>query len=214
MAKTSRSNSYLYAHKVPPMLLVWLYVSLPLVLWDTSYVFLRPHSMPGGKYHSPIWKLYALYGTVDYVYGWPAYDSHVGFTAAQASLNVVETAMYFFYLAAIYVNGSGNFFQTRDVKSFFLGEERNSVSGPGVASGVLYLFSAAIMTLSKTVLYCKCDLPPWISREFKPLINCSMPSANLFYLQGSMNTSRDLPTLGTTPRTILSCCGLFPTDSG
>jgi hypothetical protein len=111
--------------------------------------------MPGGKFHSPIWKLYALYGTVDYVYGWPAWNGHVGFTAAQASLNAVETAMYIYYFVAIYRNASGNLLTTRSMKAFFLGDDDNSVRGPGVAKAVLYLFSAAVMTLSKTVLYCE-----------------------------------------------------------
>jgi hypothetical protein len=61
-AKSSSSASHLYVHKVPPLLMIWLYVSLPLVVWDTSYIALRPHSMPGGKLHSPIWTPYALYG--------------------------------------------------------------------------------------------------------------------------------------------------------
>jgi hypothetical protein len=42
--------------------------------------------MPGGKFHSPIWTPYALYGTVDYMYGWPAWNAGIGFTAAQGSL--------------------------------------------------------------------------------------------------------------------------------
>ncbi len=140
------------------MLVIWLYVSLPLVLWDTSYIALRPHSMPGGKFHSPIWKLYALYGTVDYVYGWPAWDGHVGFTAAQASLNAVETIMYVYYLIAVWKNASGNLLKAQNIKGFLLGEEQNSVRGPGVAKAVLYLFSASVMTVSKTVLYCESSL--------------------------------------------------------
>lgn len=114
--------------------------------------------MPGGKYHEPIWKLYAIYGTVDYIYGWPAFNNHVGFTAAQASLNVVETVMYIYYAIVIYKNSTRSLLSARDMKGFFLGEEDKSVRGPGVAKGVLYLFSAAVMTLSKTVLYCKLPL--------------------------------------------------------
>jgi hypothetical protein len=154
-AKSVPSTSHLYSHTVPPLLMIWLFVSLPLVVWDTSYIALRPHSMPGGKFHSPIWKLYALYGTVDYVYGWPAFNGHVGFTAAQAALNTIETAFYIYYLVVMYRNTSGSLLKARDLRGFFLGEETNSVRGPGVAQAVLYLFSASVMTLSKTVLYCE-----------------------------------------------------------
>ncbi|OCT53831.1 hypothetical protein CLCR_10635 [Cladophialophora carrionii] len=175
-SKTPTPSIHLYSHKVPPLLVIWLYVSLPLVIWDTGYIALRPHSMPGGKFHSPIWKLYALYGTVDYVYGWPAWNGHVGFTAAQASLNAVETAMYIYYFIAIYRNASGNLLATRSIQSFFLGEDENSVRGPGVAKAVLYLFSAAVMTFSKTVLY-------WLNEYFSGFANIGHNSAyNLVFL--------------------------------
>jgi hypothetical protein len=60
-----------YTHSPPIPLLAWLVVSLPLVGWDTLYVLFRPHTMPGGKFHSPFWTPYALYGTVDYVRSMP-----------------------------------------------------------------------------------------------------------------------------------------------
>lgn len=72
-----------HTHTPPLPLLAWLVLSLPLVAWDTLYVLLRPHTMPGGKFHSPFWTPYALYGTVDYMYGWPAWNNHNGFTAAK-----------------------------------------------------------------------------------------------------------------------------------
>lgn len=112
--------------------------------------------MPGGKYHLPVWKLYALYGTVDYVYGWPAWESRSGFTAAQASLNVVETAMYIYYLIVIWQSPAKDLYAFRDVETLFLGNRQKTVSGPGIAKAVLVLFSATVMTISKTVLYCKC----------------------------------------------------------
>ncbi|EHY54566.1 hypothetical protein HRR83_004313 [Exophiala dermatitidis] len=160
-ASASR-NAYL--HKPPPLMIVWLCVSLPLVLWDTGYIFCRPYSMPGGSLHWPLWTPYALYGTVDYIYGWPAWNGHVGFTAAQASLNTVETLMYFYYLNAVFRNARSGMFSFRDIRGFFLGEEHRAVRGPGVAKAVVVLFSAAVMTLSKTVLY-------WLNEYFSGFAN-------------------------------------------
>ncbi len=144
-----------YSHKIPPLLIIWLFVSLPLVIWDTTYIALRPHSMPGGWLHSPLWVPYALYGTVDYVYGWPAWNGHVGFTAAQASLNAVETVMCIYYLAIVLSNGAHDLFTSQTLNGFFKGEGAKAVRGAGVSRAVVVLFSATVMTLSKTVLYCK-----------------------------------------------------------
>lgn len=127
-------------------------------------MLLRPHTMPGGKLHSPIWTLYALYGTVDYIYGWPAWDNHVGFSAAQASLNALETIMYIYYLTVVIKSGAEKYFRAQSIDEFFLGSSENTVSGPGVARAVLMLFSTAVMTLSKTVLYCEQPLTAFPER--------------------------------------------------
>lgn len=111
--------------------------------------------MPGGKYHAPLWKPYALYGRVDYVYGWPAWDSHSGFTAAQASLNVVETLMYLYYVAAVWRSEAKGLYGFADAGILFFGNHEKVVAGPGLAKAALVLFSALVMTISKTVLYCE-----------------------------------------------------------
>ncbi|KAF3343665.1 hypothetical protein VdG2_07723 [Verticillium dahliae VDG2] len=90
-----------WSHRPSNLTLAWLAISLPLVAWDTGYVMLRPHSMPGGAWHAPLWTPYELYGRIDGVYGIKAYEAGDGFTAAQAFLNIVETLMYLAYLAAV-----------------------------------------------------------------------------------------------------------------
>ena len=113
--------------------------------------------MPGGKFHSPFWTPYALYGTVDYMYGWPAWNNHNGFTAAQGTLNLLESIMYCWYL---YVVGS------QVVEWSYEGLRTLEVKGKGVNLAVLIGFSGAVMTVSKTLLYCKypcgnsCKNPP------------------------------------------------------
>lgn len=128
--------------------LFWMAVSLPLVIWDSVYVLGRPHTMEGGWLHWPLWVPYRLYGEVDHVYGWKAVRDRNGFTAAQGSLNVVETVLYLAYvwlaltrarpLAATATAGRA---------------PRRVLVGRPAAAAVLLAFSAAVMTLSKTVLY-------------------------------------------------------------
>jgi hypothetical protein len=115
--------------------------------------------MPGGRLHSPIWTPYALYGTVDYIYGWPAWNDGVGFTAAQSAMNVMETLMYGYYLytLASVARGTG-WYKVWD-KSFW--SEDIVAKGPGLGLAVLMSFSGAVMTVSKTILYC--TLPPLTS---------------------------------------------------
>lgn len=63
--------------------------------------------------------------------------------------------MYIYYLTVIRKNGAKGVPSCRDMREFFLGANDKAISGPGVAAAVLVLFSAAVMTLSKTVLYCE-----------------------------------------------------------
>ncbi|PHH80746.1 hypothetical protein CDD82_1537 [Ophiocordyceps australis] len=126
-----------WQHRPTRATLAWLAISLPLVAWDTGYVLLRPHSMAGGWLHWPLWVPYTLYGEVDHVYGWKAWEARNGFTGAQAFLNLVETVLYLGYLwLALRVVQDG-------------GKGSGRMAGLAVLLG----FSAAVMTLSKTVLY-------------------------------------------------------------
>jgi hypothetical protein len=132
-------------------LLLWLLASLPLVVWDTGYVVLRPHSMPGGALHAPVWTPYALYGTIDYIYGWPAWNAGVGFTAAQGTLNAIEVAMCLFYLGVVWMARTPREAGWRA----WLVEGKVKARGSMVATAVVVIWASMVMTISKTVLYCE-----------------------------------------------------------
>lgn len=138
-SSTKSAARPVWSHTPTRLTLLWLAVSLVLVAWDTSYVLLRPHTMEGGFLHEPLWAPYKLYGTVDHVYGWKAWDAGNGFTGAQSAMNVVESLMYGAYLWL--------WRQGRD--------ERGAVSGREGGLAVLLGWAAAVMTVSKTTLYCE-----------------------------------------------------------
>jgi len=154
----SRSRKANWAHTPSNLTIIWLLVSLPLVIWDTGYVLLRPYSMPGGSLHWPLWTPYDLYGKVDYIYGWKAFNEHNGFTSAQGTLNVVETLMYLYYLFVLYTHGRQSSAAGRGAPrpstAGFLGQQRY-VEGRNGILAVLVGYTAAVMTVSKTVLYCE-----------------------------------------------------------
>ncbi|TVY37916.1 hypothetical protein LOCC1_G006722 [Lachnellula occidentalis] len=164
-SRQSRSNGK-WAHTPSNITIAWLLISLPLVAWDTGYVLLRPHSMPGGYLHW-LWAPYELYGRVDYIYGWKAFNSRNGFTGAQGSLNVVESLMYAYYLYILYTSGKQVAARGRGAPKTaiagFWGEQRR-VEGTNGVLAVLVGYSAALMTFSKTVLY-------WLSEYFSGFDN-------------------------------------------
>jgi hypothetical protein len=148
-----------WCHTASNITILWLVVSLPLVLWDSLYILLRPHTMAGGALQWPIWKPYEIYAAIDYVYGWPGWESNDGFGGAQGALNAVETVLYGLYVMIIYYHsvpaptGTG-----LDVKSEGLGallSGGRKVPGKNGNRALLIGFTAAVMTLSKTVLYCR-----------------------------------------------------------
>lgn len=114
--------------------------------------------MPGGRLHSPIWTPYALYGTVDYMYGWPAWNDGVGFTAAQGSLNALESIMYLYYVYVLATQGAETGWWKFWDNKFW--SNNTAVQGEGLALATLVCFSGAVMTVSKTLLYCKSNPLP------------------------------------------------------
>jgi hypothetical protein len=113
--------------------------------------------MPGGSLHWPLYVPYELYGRVDYIYGWKAFNEHNGFTSAQGMLNIIESLMYMYYLYILYAYGKPSAKQGRGAPkpstAGFLGQQR-VVDGKMAGVAVLVAYSAALMTVSKTVLYC------------------------------------------------------------
>ncbi|KAF2502397.1 hypothetical protein BU16DRAFT_7248 [Lophium mytilinum] len=152
----SPSSSPLWVHTASNLTVAWILVSLPLVIWDALYCILRPHTMAGGALQWPIWKPYELYASIDYVYGWPAWEARDGFTAAQAWLNIAETIGYGLYLMIIYDHGAsaagGRGVQLgKGVEGWFAGGRK--VEGRPASRAVVIAFAASVMTASKTVLY-------------------------------------------------------------
>ncbi|KAM3515285.1 hypothetical protein MY11210_001026 [Beauveria gryllotalpidicola] len=150
LAKPSPATTRGWSHAPDAPTIFWLGVSLPLVIWDTAYVLGRPHTMEHGWLHWPLWSPYKLYGEIDHVYGWKAFHAKSGFTAAQGALNAVETVMYLayawaFFAKAVVDGGAGGVHGG--------GGGKRAVTGRRGAQVVLIGFSAAVMTLSKTILY-------------------------------------------------------------
>ena len=117
--------------------------------------------MPGGKLHYPFWVPYELYGKVDLVYSPAAYHARNGWTGAQGLINVVETLAYFVYLYIVYAYGEQDNVQGRGAPDKnIMGRlqalsESRTLSGKPAAIAVMLCYSTALVTFSKTVLYCK-----------------------------------------------------------
>ncbi|KZP32135.1 hypothetical protein FIBSPDRAFT_849117, partial [Athelia psychrophila] len=97
----------------------------PVILWDTSYLFMRPRSMVGGDLYW-IWKPYEIYQEISYIYGVKALIEGDGFLNAQSFLNIIETSFNTLYLYCAHISWTG---------------------------APLIGFGTAVMTLCKTMLY-------------------------------------------------------------
>ncbi|KAG0646752.1 hypothetical protein D0Z07_6357 [Hyphodiscus hymeniophilus] len=163
----SHARAGRWAHTPSNLAIGWLLLSLPLVTWDTGYVLLRPHTMPGGKLQWPLYIPYELYGRVDYIYGWKAFNENNGFTSAQGMLNILETLMYVYYLYILFAFGKQSTKAGRGAPKpstvGFLGQQC-AVEGQAGALAVLVGYSAAVMTVSKTVLY-------WLNEYYSGFAN-------------------------------------------
>ena len=105
---------------------------------------------------------YALYGKVDKIYGVEAWEQRNGFTAAQGSLNVVETVGYLAYLWVVWQYGTGS---GAGAGRGVWGKGLRSLGFDGAVGGgwggvaCLAGYSLSIATLAKTVLYGELSFP-------------------------------------------------------
>ncbi|KAL4871513.1 hypothetical protein BDV12DRAFT_23503 [Aspergillus spectabilis] len=182
-SENNKNTPKKWVHAPTTAVTLWLLVSIPLILWDSGYVLFRPHSMPGGKWHS-FWSGYAWYGTVDYIYGWPAYNAQNGFTAAQTVMNLIETAGYVYYLWVVYTHGtpaSGSPREAESALSWILATDKVVAGRPG-ATALLAAFGSSVATVSKTLLY-------WIQEYYSGFVNIGhngfWPLAAWIFLNGA-----------------------------
>ena len=120
--------------------------------------------MPDGRFHSPIFTPYVLYSEIDNIYGWKAYNARNGFTAAQASLNAIETLGYLAYLYVVWKHGEG---------------PRRILSGGWGVVAALVGFALSVMILSKTILYGKRTSTPTHLRPTAASHRCALNSIDL-----------------------------------
>lgn len=160
---SSSASPTTWSHTPTHLTLVWLAIAIPVVLWDTGYILLRPHTFAGGKWHSP-WTPYALYQTIDYVYGLPSYEEHDGWPSAQGFFNLLETAGYAWYMWMVATKGIEEGAQGKAEKKGVVGWflQRRRVEGVDGAAMVLALFAISVVTVAKTALYGMCA--PWFRR--------------------------------------------------
>lgn len=79
---------------LPTWLVAWLIIASPVVVWDFSFLLLRPSSLPGGDLHW-LFQPYSLYIEIDRRYN----DMEDTFGLAQAWMNAVEVLLS--YVAVI-----------------------------------------------------------------------------------------------------------------
>lgn len=118
--------------------------------------------MEGGKLQWPLWKPYEIYAKIDYVYGWPGWNNNDGFGGAQGALNGIETILYGLYILIVLNHGipsaRGRGLQVGEgVRGWVAGGRR--VEGKTGNKALIIGFVAAVMTLSKTILYCTFACP-------------------------------------------------------
>lgn len=177
-------NESSWCHTASNLTILWISVSIPLVLWDSLYILLRPHTMAGGALQWPIWKPYEIYAAIDHVYGSPGWENRDGFGGAQGALNAVEVILYGLYAMIIYNHGvptaSGTGLQiSKGVGAWYAGGRK--VRGKVGNRALIIGFAAAVMTLSKTVLY-------YFNEYFSGFANVGHNDwLTLFFFYGVMN---------------------------
>lgn len=125
--------------------ILWALCLLPFTLWDTAYIFLRPHSLDGHKWHKPFFVPMDPWTDVDRIYGTQAWDENEGFTAAQGVINMVEVMLLVTY--TLITACQGRRFQER------------AFGGQWAGIAMVVGLTASVVTLTKTSLYCTLASP-------------------------------------------------------
>lgn len=122
--------------------IIWACCTFPFTVGNTAYIFLRPHSLPGHKWHDPIFHPIAQWAAIDHLYGEQGWIQHEGFTAAQGVINMLEVMMLMTYAFIVHFNAWGGIFRERPI------------GGKWAARAMVVGFGTGVVTATKTALYC------------------------------------------------------------
>ena len=117
----------------------------------------RPASFKGGRL-AWIWPGYAWQETIDLTYSWKAYRARLPWAATQSLMNYVEAAGYIAYLGLLVLYAKERPVKGRARRDVPVWEKLwNGYTVGGEMGGIAVLlgFALAVMTLSKTIIYCK-----------------------------------------------------------
>jgi uncharacterized membrane protein (DUF106 family) len=74
-------------------------------------------------------------------------------------MNLVESVLYIFYLWIVFKYGKSRVKGSQSNMAMWWVKDEKTVPGMTGALGLLVAYSAALMTVAKTILYCKCSGP-------------------------------------------------------
>jgi hypothetical protein len=153
----SKSSPPEWSHKPKALTLLWLSMAIPVVFMDASFILGRPYTFAGGALHSllgPLWTPWDIYQKVDYVYSKPIFDERDGWPGAQALFNLIETSCYVWYMSSVARYSVGQSDKTADLMDWQLLFARKSIKGRRGIAMAMVLFTASMVTVVKTLLYC------------------------------------------------------------
>ena len=118
-------------HTLATWAYLWIFLSSIVVIWDASYILLRPLSMYKGSLYM-LFMPYSKYITVDKLYG----DINNPFVKAQSIMNIMECVVNYIGLYVYHIQ-------------YKRGNRRNVTE----RTGLVILLCSVSATLAKTLLY-------------------------------------------------------------
>jgi len=123
--------------------LIWCLWIFPFTVWDTLYLLLRPHSLPGGKWNEPYFgSTFNTWASVDQIYGAKGWREKDGWVLAQSAMNTLEAGLCVIYVWMVSSYGIGSFWA-------------KTMGRRAGGRACLVGFAAGIVTWVKTAMYCK-----------------------------------------------------------
>lgn len=131
-----------FTHTPRYKIAVWSLLSYFSIWYDVAYISLRPHTLPGGKWHGPVFKPMVRWAAIDNLYGEQAWNDNDTVLAAKANIGCFEANLHLIYLCHL-VRAGG--------LSWTMGTSR--ISGRLTAQTVLFGLLAMAIQATKLSFY-------------------------------------------------------------
>lgn len=134
-----------YTHNPATWFVVWCILNILWIYYESAFVALRPHSLPGGKWYTPFFKPFAPWAAIDTRYCEQAWSDKNQVPNAYVGLGTFESLFLLSYLTHVAKAGGLRWIL-----------KTSRIKGSAAVKAVVWAYTAVVVHCARDYFFSTC----------------------------------------------------------